>query len=305
MSISRRRFLQLSALTGAALSAKSFAAFPFSSGEGKARFTPPPGSVDCHMHIYDNRYPAAPGAKLLPPNASLQDYRQIQERINIQRMVIVNPSTYGTDNRIVLDAIKASNGNARGVAVVTNTITDAELAAMHEGGIRGIRFNISLGGANLDELEVLAARAASLGWHLQVVAPGDQWVELEPRLQRLRSTVVIDHMGHVPSLGGTDTPAFAALQRLLDNGRTWVKLSGPYMDSKKGEPYSDVAPVATRLVDVYSERLVWGSDWPHPRAETLKPDDALLLDLFAQWAPDSAKQVRILRDNPAKLYGFA
>ncbi|MDH0746864.1 amidohydrolase family protein [Pseudomonas sp. GD03842] len=306
MAINRRQFIQGSASLGAFMTLNAFAGFRYSSGENSSVLVPPAGSVDCHMHLYDDQVPAAPGATLLPPNASLEDYRQIQQRLHIKRMVIVTPSTYGTDNRVMLEGLRKANGDARGVAVVAASISDKELEALHAAGVRGIRFNLSYGGASLDDLEPLAARVNALGWNVQVVAPGSQLTDLETRLAKLPSRLVIDHMGHVPQPEGVRSAAFAALTRLLDNQRTWVKLSGPYIRSKIGAPrYSDVGQVAQALVKINPERLVWGSDWPHPTVATDKPDDAGILDLLPEWAPSERDRTRILRDNPVSLYGFS
>lgn len=305
MTFTRRQFIQASAATGALLSLDALAGFKYSGGQTEASLVPPPGSVDCHMHLYDDRYPAAPDATLRPANASLEDYRQLQKRLHLRRMVIVTPSTYGTDNRLLLDGLRAAGDDARGVAVVDGRITDAQLQELHAAGVRGIRFNLSYGGASLDDLEPLAARVNELGWNVQVVAPGNQLLELEPRLARLPARLVIDHMGHVPQPEGLKSPAFATLTRLLDNQRTWVKLSAPYLRSKAGAPaYQDVGAVATELVRINPERLLWGSDWPHPTVPRDKPDDAAILDLLRQWAPADKDRQLILRDNPVSLYDF-
>lgn len=305
MPTTRRHFVLGAASAGALVSLNALASYRFSSGDNLSTLVPPPGSVDCHMHLYDDRVPAAPGATLLPPNASLEDYGQIQARLHFKRMVIVTPSTYGTDNRCMLEGLRKAGGSARGVAVVDGAVSDATLQAMHAEGVRGIRFNLSYGGASLDDLEPLAARVNELGWNVQVVAPGTQLVDLEHRLARLPSRLVIDHMGHVPQPEGTASAAFATLTRLLDNQRTWVKLSGPYIRSKEGPPrYADVSRVATELVRINPQRMLWGSDWPHPTVPSNKPNDAELLDLLLQWAPDAQHRERILRDNPVALYGF-
>ena len=309
MTFNRRRFLKASAQTGALCLFNTLgaqAATPFSSIQTAPRLKPPAGSVDCHMHLYDDRYPAAPGAKLLPPNASLDDYQQLQALLGLQRMVIVTPSTYGTDNRCLLDGLARSGGQARGVAVIDRSITEAELQKLHKAGVRGIRFNLSYGGADLADLEPLAARVDELGWNVQVVAPGNQLVELESRLQRLPARLVIDHLGHVPQPEGVNSQAFAVVTRLLDGGRTWVKLSGPYIRSRSGPPdYADVSAVARELVRRHPERLLWGSDWPHPTVATgNKPDDGQLFDLLVDWAPDDRVRTAILRDNPVSLYDF-
>lgn len=310
MTFNRRRFVKASATASAALCLFDAlgvqAATPFSSIQMAPKLKAPAGSVDCHMHLYDDRYAAAPGAKLLPPNASLDDYHPLQVLLGLHRLVIVTPSTYGTDNRCLLDGLARSQGQARGVAVIDRGITDAELQNLHKAGVRGIRFNLSYGGADLADLESLAARVAELGWNVQVVAPGNQLVELEGRLQRLPARLVIDHMGHVPQPEGINSAAFGVIARLLDGERTWVKLSGPYIKSRSGPPdYADVGAVARELVHRHSERLLWGSDWPHPTvAIGNKPDDGRIFDLLADWAPDDKVRTAILRDNPVSLYGF-
>ncbi|WP_454252788.1 amidohydrolase family protein [Pseudomonas sp. Marseille-Q7302] len=310
MTFTRRRFLHASAQASAALclfnTLGAQAATPFSGIQTAPTLKAPAGSVDCHMHLYDDRYPAAPGAKLLPPNASLDDYRQLQALLGLQRLVIVTPSTYGTNNGCLLDGLARCGGQARGVAVIDRTITDTELQKLHQAGVRGIRFNLSYGGADLADLEHLAARVNEWGWNVQVVAPGNQLVELESRLQRLPARLVIDHLGHVPQPEGVNSAAFAVLGRLLDGGRTWVKLSGPYIRSRSGPPdYADVGAVARELVRRHPERLLWGSDWPHPTMPASnKPDDGHIFDLLAEWAPDDQTRTAILRDNPVSLYGF-
>ncbi len=298
MSLSRRHFLLAGGALGAAASMSALAKVPFSQGEASPRLTPPAGSVDC-------RIPAAANATLLPPDASLEDYRALQQRLGIRRMVIVTPSTYGTDNRVMLDGLLRSRGDARGVAVVDGSITDAELASLQDAGVRGIRFNLSVGGAALDDLERLAARVNELGWNVQF-ATGPLLPEVAPRLAKLPGKIVIDHMGHVPQPEGLKSAAFASLVQLLDTDRAWVKLSAPYLRSKVGAPgYQDVGVVASTLINRYPQRMLWGSDWPHPTvANEQKPDDASLLDLPLAWAPQENTRALILRDNPSSLYGF-
>ncbi|MEX0293772.1 amidohydrolase family protein [Pseudomonas putida] len=305
MLLSRRQFLQATGAVSALFPLAALANVPFSLGEAHPRLPPPEGSVDCHMHLYDSRIPAAPDATLLPPDASIDDYRKLQQRLSIGRMVIVTPSTYGTDNRVMLDGLKRSCGAARGVAVVDAAITETELAALHKAGVRGIRFNLSMGGASLEHLETLAAKVGQLGWNVQL-ATGPRLAELAPRLIKLPGKIVIDHMGHVPQPEGLNSAAFASLERLLDTGRVWVKLSAPYLRSKAGAPtYQDVGKVASKLISLQPQRILWGSDWPHPTLpQDQKPDDAALLDLLMAWSPDNKTRTLILRDNPVSLYGF-
>lgn len=257
------------------------------------------------MHIYDSRVPAAPGAALHPPDASVADYRCLQKRLGTSRTVVVTPSTYGVDNRVTLQALVELGPSARGVAVVDASVSDAELQALHHGGVRGIRFNLSLTQvATLDMLERLASRVAELGWHVQLLMPPAQLVDNAGLLTRVRADLVFDHFGRIPFAEGTRHPAFAVIARLLESGRGWVKLSGAYIISL-APSYSDAMTLARAYVSLAPDRVVWGSDWPHVVAKNGKPDDAELLDLLLEWAPDEAVRTGILVKNPANLYGFS
>jgi predicted TIM-barrel fold metal-dependent hydrolase len=258
------------------------------------------------MHIYDGRFPVAPNATLKPADAKPDDYRLLQKRIGTTRNVVVTPSTYGTDNSCTLDGMAKLGSNVRGVAVVDTSVSDAELKRLHALGIRGIRFNLVQAGATTAEmLEPLSRRVNELGWHVQIHMLGDGIVKIADILQRLPSPIVFDHMGRIPKDVGVEHPAFTTIRRLIDKGRTWVKISGAYMDTKVGPPsYADSTRLAQAYVKTAPERMVWGSDWPHP-TEKDKPDDAVLFDLLTAWAPEEAVRNRILVDNPATLYGFA
>jgi predicted TIM-barrel fold metal-dependent hydrolase len=260
------------------------------------------------MHIYDARFPVDPSATLRPADALVDDYRQLQKRIGTTRNVIVTPSTYGTDNRVTLDAMAKIGPTARGVAVVNASVTDAELKRLADLGIRGIRFNLVQAGATTVEmLEPLSTRVNALGWHVQIHMLGDQIVKIEDLLNKLPSPIVFDHMGRIPQPAGIDHPAFGVIRKLIDKGRTWVKLSGAYQDTKVGPPsYADTSKVAQAYANAAPERMVWASDWPHPtQKENEKANDAVLFDLLTEWAPDEATRRRILVDNPATLYGFS
>ncbi|MGC4396241.1 amidohydrolase family protein [Hydrogenophaga sp. T2] len=278
---------------------------PHSAGSAVPRSAMPALACDCHHHIYDRRYPAHPSATLLPDDASVADYRLLQQRLGLQRHVVVQPSTYGTDNRLLVDALKAFGPTARGVAVVDTSVTDAQLRDLHAAGVRGIRFNLSfLVGIGPEMMEPLARRIAPLGWHLQVNGSADRLLAAADTLQRLACPVVFDHMGQLPQPQGLKHPAFALYARLLDADKAWFKLSGPYLTSKKSD-LSDVGVVARALIGLAPERMVWGSDWPHPtKKANEKPDDAALLNLLDDWAPTAAIRQRILVDNPAQLYAF-
>jgi D-galactarolactone isomerase len=275
---------------------------PNSAGAAKPNLVAPDKSCDCHMHIYDaERFPPLRPASRMQPNARVAEYRLLRQRIGTSRTVIVTPAAYVTDNTVTLDAI-AALGDARGVAVVHPTVSDAELQALASGGICGIRFtqfDPRTAATTLDMIEPLARRVEPLGWHVQIHLRADQIVAAADMLQRLPAIVVFDHLGRV---SGTGDPAFTVIRRMLDRGRTWMKLSGAYM---MAEPpaYAEAGVVARAYVAAAPERMVWGSDWPHP-TESQKPDDAVLFDLLADWAPDTATRHRILVDNPATLYSF-
>ena len=280
---------------------------PWSSGTAPPKLKAPPNACDCHMHVYSSRFPAAPNAELRPPDASAHAHRLLQKRLGTTRTIVVNPSTYGTDNSCTLDAIAQFGAGARGVAVVDTSVTDAEFKRLNDLGVRGIRFNLVQSGATtIDMVEPLSKRVNDLGWHVQIHMLADAIVENAALFQRLPSPIVFDHMAHIPQPAGIDHPAFALVVKMLDRGRTWVKLSGAYMETKVGPPnYADVSKVARAYVKAAPERMVWGSDWPHPTEKAdSKPDDAILFDLLADWAPEENVRNRVLVDNPVALYGF-
>jgi len=281
-------------------------AVKWSSGTEAPKLKAPPNATDCHHHVYDAKYPVDPKATLRPADALVEDYRALQKRIGTTRNVIVQPSTYGIDNRCTLDALVAMGSTARAVVVVNDTVSDAELTRMHGLGARGIRFNLAQAGATTPEMiEPLSRRVNALGWHVQINAPPDRILEIMPILDRVPSPIVFDHLAHVPQPEGVNHPLYAKVRALIDKGRTWVKLSGAYADTKVGPPsYADSSAVARAYAKAAPERCVWGSDWPHP-TEKAKPDDALLFDLLTDWVPDERARQRVLVDNPAVLYGFA
>lgn len=306
MSVTRRQFvIASSAALGAAAALPAWASIPWTSGEERPKLQTPIGSIDCHMHLYDDRIPAVSEAKLRPANASLDDYLKLQERIGVHRMVIVTPSTYGFDNRVMLEGLKRSNGAARGIAVVEAEISSNELEALHNEGVRGVRFNLSFGGTRLEDLERLASRVHEHGWHVQLVSPGNKLIELRQRLAKLPSKLVIDHMGQIDQPGGALSEEFSTLRGLLDTDNFWVKASAPYNTSKAGAPhYEDFGDIAKQIISHRPDRVVWGSDWPHPTVQGTKPNDAQMLDLLLTWAPIEKVRNQILRDNALALYDF-
>lgn len=261
------------------------------------------------MHIYDRRFPAVAGARLLPPDALVADYRQLQAKLGLERTVVVTPSTYGTDNACLLEALEQFGADARGVAVVDASVSDDELQRLHAAGVRGIRFNQTISDITpIETLEPLAARIQALGWHVQVLLKPDDIPLLETRLRRLPVPVVFDHLGRLPQ-SGVNHPAFKSILRLLDGGKAWVKLSGAYLCGPRiGDDYPDAGPLARAYLAAAPERMLWGSNWPHPTASAGLhdlPDDAVLLDLLARWTSDSRLLERVLVDNPALLYDFS
>ena len=278
---------------------------PNSSGTALPRLKAPPNAADCHIHIYDPRF-APSDAK--PANATAADYRLLQKRIGTTRVVIVTPRNYRTDNSVTLDGISQLGiANARGVAVVRTDVTDAELKKLDQGGIRGLRFTVGnpeTAVVSIDMIEPLSKRIAELGWHVQLNMEADQIVENAAMLRRLPSQIVFDHLGKLPPGEGTRHAAYPVIRELLDARRAWLKISGAYLNTKVGPPdYPEATQVAREYVKAAPERLVWGSDWPHPTPHS-SPDDAVLFDLLLQWAPDEAIRNRILVNNPEGLYGF-
>jgi len=268
----------------------------------------PPGSCDCHSHVFGPaaRFPYAAGRAYTPPDCTTADYVQMLRTVGCERAVIVQPSCYGTDNSATLDALRSGSFAFRGVAVISGAESDAGLASMHEAGIRGIRLNLHTRGASLglDDAVRLAARIRNFGWHLQIYADLATLPDLDALLAGLGSTVVIDHMGLPRVDQGTQAPAFARLLRALADGRCWVKLSGAYRLSRSHPGYPEVTPFARALVAANPERLVWGSDWPHPNFDGAMPNDGDLVDLLADWIPDANSRRQVLVHNPARLYGF-
>ena len=282
---------------------------PNSSGTSAPRFQAPPDACDSHIHIYDPRFPMAWPNLRAVADASVAEYRLLQKRIGTTRTVVVQPAAYGTDNAVTVDAVaQLGMDRARGIAVAHPNVTDTELLAMKRGGVCGLRFTLHeprTAVTSVDMIEPLAHRVNRIGWHVQLHLRADQIVEMAELIQRLPSTIVFDHMGRLPQPEGARHPAFDIVRKLIDQGRTWVKLSGPYLDTKTGSPrYADVRPVATAFVEHAPERCVWGSDWPHPTEPHSKPDDAVLFDLLPEWAKHEETRRRILVENPAALYGF-
>lgn len=268
----------------------------------------PPGACDTHMHFYDKAYPASAKAWLFPPDSTVADYRKMQARLGLERTVVVQPVTYGFDNRCTLDSVAMLGDGARAVVTVPTSITDKELAELWSKGARGLRYHQMRGSVTeWADVPLMAERLRGTGWHLQLQFAGSEFPEHEQLLSRLPCTFVIDHMGRFEQPLPLDHPAVVSFLRLAARDNVYVKMSGAYHIAHGcGPEYREVEPLARALIRLGTERLLWGSDWPHPTetAETM-PDDADLIDLLPSWAPDPVVRKAILSDNPARLYGFA
>ncbi|MCJ2877459.1 amidohydrolase family protein [Rhizobium pusense] len=282
-------------------------AVPFSEGTQRPQFRAPQNTCDTHFHIYDSRFPAAANASLVPPDASVSDYKKLRARLGFERSVVVQPSTYGTDNSCLISALGELGTVARGIAVVDTTVTDDAIKALDAAGVRGIRFNLGRAGATtVDMIEPLSKRVADLGWHIQVHMLGNDVAKHADLLGRLPVTVVFDHLGRVPLPDGVKHSAFTVVSRLLEKGKAYVKLSSIYQDTVVGPPtYEDMGSLARAYLKVAPDRVLWASDWPHPSPGKFgRPDDARLMDLAAEWAGSDDVRQKIFVDNAAKLYGF-
>ena len=282
-------------------------AMPALAKDKAVTFKVPDGACDCHHHIYDPRFPYQSDAVLKPPYATVQDYKALQKRLGTSRNVMVQPSTYGTDNSCLRDVLKQMP-NARAVCVVNSKVTDAELKSLHDAGVRGVRVQFGLGNpVGADEVVPLAKRIAAMGWHIQTNMPGEQLVAMESLLLSLPCPVIIDHLGRAID---DKCPQYVTVQKLLASGHGWVKLSGAYLYGGGTAPdYAGASAAARGYLKAAPEHCVWGSDWPHPDATkklnpVAMPDDVVLINLLAKWAPDESLRHRILVENPEKFYGF-
>jgi len=263
------------------------------------------GACDSHVHIYDQRYPVSSSAVLTPPDASVVEYRAVQAELGLDRVVFVQPTTYGLDNRCQLEAVAQLGDAARAVVVVDDTTTDNELARLTSQGARGARFQMLPGGAVPWEImHPVAELIAGHGWHIQLQLNGRQLAERLEALLALPTPIVVDHVGRFMPPVEPGHPAFGALLTLLDTGRCWVKLSAPYESTHEGAPaYPSVATLAHRLVKHAPERMLWATNWPHP-GQVDPPTPAQVANLRDGWLPTDALRRQVLVDNPAEVYGF-
>ena len=268
----------------------------------------PADAVDCHTHVFEARFPLSPTRGYTPPEATLDEMLSMHRTLGIDRVVLVQPSVYGTDNSAILEGADRLGDRARAVVALGGDVSDATLAGLHTRGARGVRLNLdNRGGMSIPLAEVprLAGRIAVLGWHIEFLFPASELVELAQLFRSLPVPVSVGHFGYMPAAEGVTYPPFRLLCDLVREGNTWVKLSAP---NRLGvgdlPPWDEVVPLAQALIETDVSRMLWATDWPHPNRYGDQPNDADLLDALARWAPDPFVQHQILVENPAQLYGF-
>jgi 2-pyrone-4,6-dicarboxylate lactonase len=281
---------------------------PFHPNPSKPRYRPPPGAVDAHCHVFgpEAEFPFAPERKYTPCDAPKAKLFELRDYLGFSRNVIVQATCHGKDNRALIDALEGAKGRARGVVTVGEEITEAELAAMHAAGVRGVRFNFLRRLVDFTPREVLtrvADKVKAFGWHVVVYFEAPDLAELAPFFTSLPTPVVVDHMGRPDVTLGTDHPQFGAFIDLLaDHENIWSKVSCPERLSVQGPPYDDVVPYARAIVERFPDRVLWGTDWPHPNMKTHMPDDGQLVDYIPRIATTTELQQALLVDNPMRLY---
>lgn len=271
----------------------------------------PPRACDTHFHLFGPaaKFPFSPERAYTPQDAPLEALLAMHARLGVERGVIVQGNPHGTDNSALLGALAREPGRLRAVAIVKDSVSDAELKRMADAGVRGVRFHHMPKGRGysalgLESFAALAPRMAALGLHVQFMMDANFLDEALPYFENWTLPVVIDHMGNIDAALGVNQPGFQRMCRLLGEGRLWVKVSGAYRISKRFPDYPDARPFHEALVKANPQQVVWGTDWPHPRLAEEMPDDGHLLDLFNAWTPDTALRRTILVENPAQLYGF-
>jgi len=282
---------------------------PHPAPHSPTAFTPPPGATDAHCHIFGpaHRFPFASEATYTPPDAGIDDFEVLQERLGLSRAVFVQASCHGTDNAAMVDALIGGQGRYAGVAMIDESFSTADIGVLHDAGVRGTRFNFvaHLGGA--PDLEVfwrLVDRVQPFGWHIVLHFDAKDLPSHAKLLDRMPCPYVIDHMARVDATAGLGQAPFEALLELMRDERAWVKVSGAERLTADGSPpYDDVVPYAQALIAVAPERILWGTDWPHPNVRHM-PDDGDLVDVLAAFAPDESTRNRILVSNPETLYDF-
>ena len=272
-------------------------------------FTPPPKACDAHCHVFGpgKKFPYAEGRAYTPPDAPVENFWKLQRVLGLERAVIVQATCHGTENAAMLDAVARSDGRFRGVAIVDDGFTEADFEKLHEGGVRGVRFSFARhlsGPPDFSRVGRIAERIKPLGWHLVLYLEAPDVVENAETITGFGLPVVIDHMARVKTKDGLEQKPFRLLIDLLRGEDFWVKICGPERISSAGAPFTDAVPFAAALAAAAPDRILWGTDWPHPNIEGTMPNDGDLMDLLAAAVPIEAVRNRILVDNPARLYGF-
>ena len=273
----------------------------------KPSFTLAPGATDSHAHVFGARaqYSYADDRQYTPPPVFLKDYLAMHDAVGFTRGVVVQSGVHGTNNSVIVDAIAQSSGRLRGIALLREDVTDAELEALDKAGVRGFRANlVAKVGVQFDAAKKLAAKVARLGWHAQFLMDIENFPDFDRIAAEFPSVMMIDHMGRPDVAKGVNAPGFQALIRALKTKRVWSKLSAPYRTSRAPIPYNDLNPFAQALVAAAPGQLVFGTDWPHVMMEGEMPNTGTLVEQLSAWVPDEATRRKILVDNPARLYGF-
>ncbi len=279
----------------------------------KPELATPARACDSHFHIFGptSRFPYSPARAYTPPEAPLESLLAMHARLGFERGLVVQGNAHGTDNTVVLDALKREPKRLRGVAIVKDTTTRAEIKRMAEAGVRGLRFHhlprdaSRHSGLGVEAFEKLAPHMKEFGLHVQFFMDARELPGVMPRLKNWKLPVVLDHFGAAKAAEGTSAASFRVMRNLLAEGRIWVKISGAYRVSRQYPDYPDARPLHDALIAANPDQLVWGTDWPHPRLDKNMPDTGHLLDLFNAWTPDAALCRKILVENPARLYGFS
>jgi predicted TIM-barrel fold metal-dependent hydrolase len=272
----------------------------------------PHGAVDTHVHVFENKYPLSPGRGYNPPDSTLADLKHLHATLGVDRVVFTQPSIYGADNAAILDGMNALNAatpnRARCVVAITMDVSDAELAALDKAGARGVRLNTDNKGGmpvSFDQIGKLEDRIRPFGWHFEWLFPGKDIIELMPVLSAVKIPMSIGHFAYQPATAGVGAPGFKALIELMKRGNTWMKISGANRVSATDlPPYDDVKPMAHALIEAAPERIMWGTDWPHPNKYVVNPNDGDLVDAFGDWVSDDTMRRKIMVDTPAAFYRF-
>jgi predicted TIM-barrel fold metal-dependent hydrolase len=320
--LTRRSILLASIAAGVTMSNRTVLATA-AQPSTPVNFDVPAGACDCHTHIHGDpeKFPFFSGRVYTPELASPEEMSALHKALHIERVVIVTPSVYGTDNSATLFGMKARGATARGVAVIDDKTPEGDLDAMGKAGIRGIRLNLATGGVSdpavgRPRFQAAVERVKNRGWHIQLFTSLAMISAIKDLVAASPVPVVFDHFGGAQAALGPEQPGFSDLLELVKSGKAYVKISGAYRASKLGPDYADAAPLARALIAANSDRIVWGTDWPHPDSVTppgKKPsdvtplfqiDDGRLLNQLPAWAPEASIRKKILVDNPAQLYGF-